>query len=56
MKKFVFFLVIFSLTLTLFIHGIEYINNKSYNKCMIANAKYNFDQDKNCQDVYRIDN
>jgi hypothetical protein len=49
MKKFLLFLVIFSVALTVFTYGIEYINNHTYNQCMIKKKP-------NCEDVYRIDN
>jgi len=55
MKKLLSFLVIFALTLTLLTYGIEYVNNRTYNKCMIANQK-EYSHHRNCEDVYRLDN
>jgi hypothetical protein len=39
---------------TLAVMANNYLNDHTYNKCMIANAKYTHDTDRNCKSVYEL--
>jgi len=39
---------------TLVIMTNKYLDDYTYNKCMIANAEYTSDEDKDCASVYEV--